>query len=396
MKIRELDRLIKSAEEQGAFRMDQLDEALAEDRVFEKNMNHLIRRLGEIPIYYEADEKEETTPARKSGYRRFQYLKEVSMRPRMNREEEVLFSKRLEFFKNRILRAVKKSDLSENEKARILRNVGCPSLFVQADAEPYCKDLHFCPSGKDGVLKHSCASYSSVRKEFIERNLYLVVSVAQSYSTYGVPVQDLIQEGNTALIRAVEKFDWRKEVRFQTYAALWLRQAIERFITANRCIVRLPNYLQQKMRRFKREGKISSDRSDLSVDEVSVAFSLSTKIAGRLLETDRGHVSLDAPTSQIEMGSLADTLFVEDEEPTPDTEHHHLKKRLSNALATLTQQEKYILAHRFGLEGKPVKTLEELGGFLNVSRERIRQLQIKAIEKLKKPTFTRQLAPFLS
>jgi RNA polymerase primary sigma factor len=245
-------------------------------------------------------------------------------------------------------------------------------------------------------MGESCFSYNEVRREFIERNLYLVLNMARQYGSFGVSMMDLVQEGNAALIRAVEKYDWRKEVRFQTYASFWLKQAIERCITANRCIVRLPNYLQQKMRRFKREGKISSDKADLSVGEISEAFSLSPKIAGRLLESDKGHVSLDATYNPHEEGNLVDTLAVEDEELIPEGEREKLKQRLDSAMASLTQQERYILNHRFGLEGKKIKTLEELGRFMNVSRERIRQLQFKAIEKLKRPAFSRQLAPFLS
>jgi len=314
----------------------------------------------------------------------------------MTREEEMRFSKRLDFFKSRFSDALKKSNLSEEEKDNMLRNAGCPSQVIQAGAKPFCEELDYCPSGKEGIIKDCCSSYNAVRSEFIERNLYLVMNVAHQYRTYGIPVMDLVQEGNTALIRAVEKYDWRRDVRFQTYASLWLKQAIERCITANRSIVRLPNYLQQKMRRYKREGKISSDKADLSAGDISEAFSLSHKVAGRLLETDRGHVSLDAPSSGNEEGCLADTILVEDKELIPDEEREKLRERLNTAMASLTEDEKYILDHRFGLEGKEVRTLEELGKSLHVSRERIRQLQIKAIEKLKRPALSQQLAPFLN
>jgi RNA polymerase sigma factor (sigma-70 family) len=207
---------------------------------------------------------------------------------------------------------------------------------------------------------------------------------------------DLIQEGNAALIRAVEKYDWRKGVRFKTYACYWIRQAIERYITANRCIVRVPNYLQQKMRRFKREGIIPADNSSLSVKEVSDTFDLSPKVAGRLIETDRRHVSLDTPSPVEDRGSLTDLLVMEEEEVVPEEEQQSLKSRLKEALAVLSDKEQYVIRYRFGLDGKEIKTLDELGRLLKVSRERIRQLQIRALRKMKGFSLEERLVPFLS
>ncbi len=397
MKIREINKLIENAKEQGFFQISWLDKSLEENSVFDKNVSHLLRSLGDLQIRNDNKEEDKKAPAKKSGNNSlYGYHQEMSEHTRMTREEERRFSKRMEFFKARLFNAVKESDLTDEEKEVLLRDTGCTSQLFQADAKPFCKDLDYCPSGKEGVIKESCSSYNTVRSDFIERNIHLVVKLAQQYRTYGIPMMDLVQEGNTALIRAVEKYDWRKDVRFQTYASFWLRQAIERFITANRCIVRLPNYLQQKMRRFKREGRISSEKSDLTAGDISEAFSLSHKVAGRLLETDRGHVSLDAPSSNNAGACLAESLAVEEDEFIPEWEREKLKQRLGKAMTSLTRQEKFILDHRFGLEGKKVKTLEELGKFMNVSRERIRQLQIRAIEKLKKPSFSQQLAPFLS
>jgi RNA polymerase sigma factor (sigma-70 family) len=397
MKTKELAKLTKAAREKGDMPMTWLDKALTDNDHFEKNVKYLIRSLGDLPVVNDDIRDDGDLPSRRNGRSvSYQYLQDVARRPRMNREEELRFSKRLDFFKTRLFETVKKSGLSDAGKELLLRSTACHGKVFHAEAKPFCKEMDFCPDGKEGVVKDSCSSYNDIRGEFIERNLYLVVNVAKQYRTYGIPLMDLVQEGNAALIRAVEKFDWRKDVRFQTYASFWLKQAIERCITANRCIVRLPNYLQQKMRRYKREGMISADNSDISVGEISEAFSLSHKVAGRLLETDRGHVSLDSHSSNSEDGQLTDLLAVEDKEFVPEGERRKLKQRLKKALNTLSREEKLILDHRFGLEGKKVKTLEELGRFLNVSRERIRQLQIKAIEKLKRPSLSQELASFMS
>ena len=194
----------------------------------------------------------------------------------------------------------------------------------------------------------------------------------------------------------MEKFDWRKGVRFQTYATFWIKQAIERCITANKGIVRVPNYLQQKMRRFQRNGVLSTDKSSLSIKEVSSAFELSSEVAGHLLETGRGHVSLDAPHSEDEENTISDMLAVHEEESMPEGEVLKLKGRLKEALQVLNDQERFIISYRFGLEGKEIKTLDEIGKLMNVSRERIRQLQIRALQKLKRPSLLERLAPFLS
>src|SRR5690606_8586938 len=129
----------------------------------------------------------------------------------------------------------------------------------------------------------------------VERNLFIVIGMSAAYRTYGLPAMDLIQEGNTSLIRAVEKFDWRKGVRFQTYAAFWVRQAIERMITANRGIVRVPNYVQQKLRRLRREGKLPRNHREVDVGDLSEMFDTTRASAARLIETDRNPFSLDVP-----------------------------------------------------------------------------------------------------
>lgn len=261
---------------------------------------------------------------------------------------------------------------------------------------PLLTSLKNCPQARRDYIQSCCRDYNATRSEFVERNLHLVVHVSQQYRTYGIPLMDLIQEGNASLIRAVEKYNWRKGVRFQTYANFWIRQALERWITANKSIVKVPNYLQQKMRRFRREGVISSDVSQVSSKDISEAFDLSSEVAGRILETGRGHVSLDTAPMLNDEVSIADTLFVEDDDIKPYDEKEKLRQRLLKALDFLTDQERFILKRRFGLEGRTTSTLDEIGLQLKVSRERIRQLQIRALRKIKSSSHNEKLAPFLA
>jgi RNA polymerase primary sigma factor len=185
-------------------------------------------------------------------------------------------------------------------------------------------------------------------------------------------------------------------VRFQTYATFWIRQAVERCISANKYIVRVPNYLQQKMRRLKREGTIPADSSTLSIREVSDSFELSSEVAEHIIETGRGHVSIDSPSPTDNNRSLTDILYVEEDEVMPDDEVKTLKERIKEALKVLNDQEQFIIHHRFGLEGKETKTLDEIGKLLRVSRERIRQIQIQALKKLKRPSLEEKLVPFIA
>jgi RNA polymerase sigma factor (sigma-70 family) len=405
MKTAKLKKMVEEARKEGALYLSQLDESLLDEETFDKNINYLIKHLDKIPVKPDLTEEPEpkkkrtrksASRSRKSQDQLLGYIQEVNSYKRMNREDEVRYAKRMEFFRNRLLSVIDHLSMSPKEKEQLMRFAECPGDILGVKAFPLCKELAKCPNGKTGYLQVCCSTYNGLRAEFVERNLHIVLSLTQQYRTYGLPIMDLIQEGNAALIRAVEKFDWRKGVRFQTYATLWIRQAVERLITANNSIVRVPNYLQQKMRRFKREGIISTEKDKVSVGDLSDAFSVSPEVAEHLLETGRGHVSLDAPSSQDENNSLGDMLSTEDEKAMPKEEFRSLKDRLKEALSALTQQERFILNHRFGLEGKETKTLEEIGKLMSVSRERIRQLQIRALQKLKRPSFQDKLIPFLS
>jgi RNA polymerase primary sigma factor len=207
---------------------------------------------------------------------------------------------------------------------------------------------------------------------------------------------DLIQEGNASLIRAVEKFDWRKDVRFQTYATFWVRQAMERLITASRGMVRIPNYIQQKMRRFRREGKLPRNHEDMDVRDVSRLFAISPKYAARLMETDRGCFSLDSPLGG-ENDSFAKTLEAEQEGPNMGPcELNDLSEALRDVMhLQLSAEERGILVKRFGLGGVKILTLDEIGRQMGVSRERVRQIQMKAIGKLNTRGLLDELEDFL-
>jgi RNA polymerase primary sigma factor len=328
------------------------------------------------------------------------YAELVRSLPRLNRQEEYALARRLEFAHARLAREAGRVDLPRELRTALLSGASCSALDDALKGKRLVRGdrLVSLPCQNIGSpVQVACSDYNRLRGHFVERNLHLVVSMAFNYRTYGIPMMDLVQEGNGSLIRAVEKFDWRKDVRFQTYAAFWIRQAIERMITANRGIVRVPNYVQQKLRRLRREGKLPRNQREMDVRDVQRHFDTSTEGARRLIETDRGFYSLDAPLSD-EDTSFA-SMLAADEEPSEAMsagEQLELSERLDDVLGeNLTLQEQDIIRLRFGLGGAAPQTLDQIGERMRVSRERIRQMQVKALDKLQKPRLLEELKDFL-
>ncbi len=328
------------------------------------------------------------------------YADAVRTLPRLTRLEESILARRLEFVRARLEREVDALKLPAETRDLVLRSANCRALDkALTTLKPHKSGKLVslpCPA-LGAPLQQACADYNRIRGHCVERNLYLVIGMSSAYRTYGIPVMDLIQEGNASLIRAVEKFDWRKDVRFGTYAAFWVRQAIERMITANRGIVRVPNYVQQKMRRLRREGKLPRNQRDMDLRDVSRHFDSSMEAAARLMETDRSWFSLDATLGDDE-SSFGSTIAAEEDESRPISaaELRMLGRRLDEVLVgNLTAQERDILKMRFGLGGTEPRTLDEIGATMSVSRERVRQMQVKALGKLQKPRLLQELEDYI-
>jgi RNA polymerase sigma factor (sigma-70 family) len=327
------------------------------------------------------------------------YAEKVRSLPRMTREQEHTLARRLEFARFRLEHHLAGLNLPEESLEALMRGVNCTALndAIRSVKPSNGKSLVSMPCMEIGSpMQSACVDYNLLRGHYVERNLYLVVGMSAAYRTYGIPPMDLIQEGNASLIRAVEKFDWRKDVRFGTYAAFWVRQAIERLITANRGMVRVPNYIQQKMRRLRREGKLPRNQRDMDLRDVSRLFDASPRDAARLMETDRPSFSLDAKLNDEETSFASMLAAVEEDVGMSPSERMALGKRLEHVMGeTLTEQEREIIARRFGLGGTSPETLDQIGARMSVSRERIRQMQVKALDKLQKPRLLEELKDFL-
>jgi RNA polymerase primary sigma factor len=407
-------RVLRGARDTGTLPYDQLDQLLVEVSASNVGMSTLLRSLEGVRIVDSRNPDDVLAVKIATGASSSRtwskdelslYNDQVRSAPRMAREEEHILARRLEFARERLRLLVDRSKLPDENRDRILdRGLNCAALRDELEVQPGLSTYDIdeilaslpCVSS-DPLVLDVVEQYGRLRSHFVERNLYLVIGMASAYRTYGLPMMDLIQEGNASLIRAVEKFDWRKGVRFQTYAAFWVRQAIERMITANRGIVRVPNYIQQKMRRLRREGKLPRNHKDIDLKDVSSLFETSAEGAARLMETDRAWFSLDLPLGDEEQTSFASQLEADEpDDIISASERAALGERLQEVFSEqLTEQERLIMIQRFGLGGTLPRTLEQIGREMNVSRERIRQMQVKALGKLKGHQSKETLKDFL-
>jgi RNA polymerase primary sigma factor len=242
------------------------------------------------------------------------------------------------------------------------------------------------------------AQYEETKRLLASGNLRLVVSIAKKYRNRGLSFLDIIQEGNTGLMRAVDKYEYRRGYKFSTYATWWIRQAITRAIADHARTIRIPVHMIEMMSKLRTVSKelLQKLGREPTIEEIATETALSVSEARRVLKISKHPISLDRPIGESEDSYFGD--FIEDEtaeSPVQSATHEMLKERIDEVLKTLTYREREIIKLRYGLGDGYTYTLEEVGRIFKVTRERVRQVEAKAIRKIQHPVRCRRLEGFM-
>jgi RNA polymerase primary sigma factor len=292
------------------------------------------------------------------------YLQEIGMTDLLTMQEEIWLAKRME-----------RGKLAEESLA-----------------------LATCDPETERALRDDKIDGDAARAHLIQANLRLVVSVAKKYVGRGLSFLDLIQEGNIGLMKATDKFDYQRGFKFSTYATWWIRQAITRAISDQSRTIRLPVHVGETINRVKKTSHRLQQilEREPTQEEIARTMDVTDEKVRQVLEVARHPVSLEAPVGNEGDAFLGD--FIEDESmpaPIEIASAHLLKDQIGEALSKLTDREKKIIELRFGIEDGKFRTLEEVGREFGITRERIRQIEAKALRKLRHPSYSRKLRGYL-
>ena len=385
---------ISEAEEMQHMTMQQFDEKARED--FKKKLDELIERGKNKKNVLEYQEITETFHELKLDEEQYDLIMQILEKSDIDiirtHEEEV---------PDRELETIE----DENSEEQDLENIDLAipdSVNIEDPVRMYLKEIGKVPlltaEEEIALAKRMEAGDEDAKKRLAEANLRLVVSIAKRYVGRGMLFLDLIQEGNLGLIKAVEKFDYRKGFKFSTYATWWIRQAITRAIADQARTIRIPVHMVETINKLVRVSRqlLQELGREPTPEEIADKMDIPVERVREIIKISQEPVSLETPIGEEEDSHLGD--FIQDDNvpvPADAAAFTLLKEQLHEVLGTLTEREQKVLRLRFGLDDGRARTLEEVGKEFNVTRERIRQIEAKALRKLRHPSRSRKLKDYL-